>query len=87
MKAGHPHYLPVTRPLTEKAPIMKRWVEHFGDILNQPSTINNEARDELPQFTIKESLANEPTPSQTIKAIGSMSSRKEPGTDALPAEI
>ena len=67
--------------------ILKRWAEHFDDILNQPSSINDEAINRLPQVECNPLLDELPTVSETVKAIKLLSSGKAPGTDAIPAEI
>ena len=36
--------------LTDKEAILKRWAEHFNSVLNQPSSINEDAIDRLPQI-------------------------------------
>ena len=38
-----------TSLLTDMEAILKRWAEHFDDVLNRPSSINDEAINRLPQ--------------------------------------
>ena len=38
-----------TSLLTDKEAILRRWAEHFDGVLNQPSSINDEAINRLPQ--------------------------------------
>ena len=73
--------------LTDKETILKRWAEHFDSILNRPSSINDEAINRLPQVKCNPLLDERPTVSETVKAIKLLSSRKAPGSDAIPAEI
>ena len=76
-----------TSLLTGKEAILKRWAEHFDDVLNRPSSINDEAINRLPQVECNLLLDELPTVSETVKAIKLLSSGKAPGSDAIPAEI
>ena len=71
--------------LTEK--ILERWAEHFNSILNCPSTINDEAIDQLPQVPFDEMLDVVPTFEEIWKAIHLLTSGKAPGADSIPAEV
>ena len=73
--------------ITEKEKILGRWAEHFDNVLNHPSTINDEAIARLPQVPINEALDDPPTLLETQKAIRLLASGKAPGTDAIPAEV
>ena len=73
--------------LTSKEAILKRWVEHFDGVLNRPSSINDEAINRLPQVECNPLLDEQPTVSETVKAIKLLSTGKAPGSDAIPAEI
>ena len=57
-----------------------RWTEHFNKILNQPSSINDEAISisHLPQIEVNSSLAKGPTFEETEEAINLLSNRKAP---------
>ena len=74
-----------TSLLTDKEAILKRWAEHFDDVLNRPSSINDEAINRLPQVECNPLLDELPTVSETVKAIKLLSSGKAPGSDAMPA--
>ena len=76
-----------TSLLTDKEAILKRWAEHFDDVLNRPSSINDKAINRLPQVECNPLLDELPTVSETVKAIKLLSSRKAPGSEAIPAEI
>ena len=73
--------------ITDKEKILERWAEHFDNVLNRPSAINNDAIDRLPQVPIDETLDAPPTMAETQKAIRLLSSGKAPGTDSIPAEV
>ena len=73
--------------LTDKEAILKRWAEHFDGVLNQPSSINGDTINRLPQVECYPLLDEFPTVSKTKKAIKVLSSGKTPGSDAIPAEI
>ena len=73
--------------LTEKEKILDRWAEHFNNVLNRPSTINEEAINQLPQVEVNTSLSEPPTLEETAEAINLLSNGKAPGPDAIPAEV
>ncbi|KAI8479295.1 hypothetical protein Bbelb_429670, partial [Branchiostoma belcheri] len=70
-----------------KEDILKRWAEHFDNVLNRPSEINNEAIDHLPQVPIDDELAAPHTLLETQKAISQLSTGKSPGRDSISAEV
>ncbi|XP_047481686.1 uncharacterized protein LOC125034089 [Penaeus chinensis] len=72
--------------LTEKKQILDRWAEHFNQVLNRPTTINNEAIARLPQVEINRDLDNPPT-EEVRKAVKQLSCGKALGPDAIPAEV
>ena len=76
-----------TNLLTDKESILKRSAEHFDSVLNQPSSINEDAINRLPQVECNLLLDEFPTAAETVKAIKLLSSGKAPGSDAIPAEI
>ena len=73
--------------ITDKDKILHRWAEHFNNILNRPSSINDEAIDRLTQVPINEELSDPPSLSETEKTINLLSNGKSPGPDSIPAEI
>ena len=73
--------------LTDKEAILKRWAEHFDGVLNRSSSINDEAINRLPHVECNLLLDELQTVSETVKAIKLLSSGKDPGSDAIPAEI
>ena len=48
-----------TSLLTENEAILKKWAEHFDDILNWPSSVNDEAINRLPQVEYKKKHTHE----------------------------
>ena len=76
-----------TTLITDKEKILERWAEHFKNVLNCPSTVNDEAINRLPQVPTNKSLDDPPTLLETQKAICLISSGKAPGSDAIPAEV
>ena len=72
--------------LTDKDAILKRWAEHFNSVLNQPSSVNNNAINRLPQIECNVLLDEFPTVTEKRKAIQLLSSGKAPGTDAIHLE-
>ncbi|VDL89804.1 unnamed protein product [Schistocephalus solidus] len=66
---------------------MKRCVEHFRNVLNQPFTISDTAIDQQPQVETKAYLELLPSLQETIGAMQQLSCGKAPGLDAIPAEI
>ena len=72
-----------TSLLTDKDAILKRLAEHF----NQPSSINDDAINRLPQVECNLLLDEFPTVAETVKAIKLLSSGKAPGSDVIPGEI
>ena len=73
--------------LTDKEAILERWAEHFNSVLNRPSSINQDAIDRLPQIECNVLLDEFPTVTETRKAVQQLSSGKDPGADAIPAEV
>ena len=87
--AGSPPLLDSTGEhlITDKEKILERWREHFDNVLNRPSSVNEEAINRLPQVEINMSLAEVPTLDEVNKAISSLSNGKAPGADGIPAEV
>ena len=69
--------------LTDKEAILKRWAEHFNNVLNRPSSINE--NDRPPQIECNVLLDEFQTVMKTRKAVQQLSSGKAPGADAIPA--
>ena len=61
--------------------------KNFDNVLNRPSSINDDAIIRLPQVECNLLLDEFPTVSETVKAMKLLSSGNAPGSDAIPAEI
>ena len=61
--------------------------EHFDNVLNRPSSINEEAINRLPQINMNPPLALLPRLDKVNLAIACLSSGKAPGSDGIPPEI
>ena len=57
-----------------------------NNVLNCPSSINEEAIAHLPQVVINASLANSPTVEEVRRAVKSLSTSKAPGSNAIPGK-
>lgn len=73
--------------LTGKNDIMKRWSEHFNQLLNRPSQITQEVIQNMPQSPVITSLDDPPTLAEIRKAIKNLLSGKSPGPDGIPPEV
>ena len=73
--------------LTDKKNILDRWTAHFSQLLNRPSSVNEEAIKNLPQRPEISALDESPTRAETVKAINQLQSGKAPGPDGIPPEI
>ncbi|BHF70797.1 hypothetical protein SprV_0301385000 [Sparganum proliferum] len=73
--------------LTEKTQNLQRWAEHFRGVLNRLSAISDAAIDRLPQVETNADLDLPPSLQETIRAVQQLSSRKAPGSDAIPSEV
>ncbi|KAJ1119173.1 hypothetical protein NDU88_007359 [Pleurodeles waltl] len=73
--------------LTDKNAILKRWAEHFNNVLNKSSSINAKAIDRMLQVAINTSLAELPKESEVKEAIKLLSNGKAPGSDSFLAEM
>ena len=73
--------------LKDRDDILKRWTEHFSNLLNRPSEVSEAAIEEIPQLRIQEQLSDPPNLAETLKAIKQMSNGKTPGADGIPSEV
>ena len=76
-----------TTRFTDRSEILKRWAEHFNDMLNQPSTISLAALDDITQHPIIHELEARPNIVETTQAVKKLISGKAAGSDAIAAEI
>nr|VZI50606.1 unnamed protein product [Spirometra erinaceieuropaei] len=73
-------------PPTEKIRVLQQLAENFRGALNHPFTISDAAIARLPQVKTYSDLDLPSYLHKTIKAMQPPSSRKAPGSDAMPAE-
>ncbi|XP_050344603.1 uncharacterized protein LOC126769729 [Nymphalis io] len=74
--------------VTDKNSVLKRWAEHFNDVL-YPTTLsaNLSYVNSLEDFPVSEYLDNPPTFEEFVKAVKRLKNSKSPGMDQLPAEV
>eukprot|EP00745_Piridium_sociabile_P040226 TRINITY_DN767_c0_g1_i3.p1 TRINITY_DN767_c0_g1~~TRINITY_DN767_c0_g1_i3.p1 ORF type:complete len:1045 (-),score=247.16 TRINITY_DN767_c0_g1_i3:182-3316(-) len=73
--------------LTERSDIVQRWTDHFSQLLNRPSQIDQQAIQDIPQRPVIESLDDPPTLDEVTKAIKQLQPGKAPGPDGIPPEL
>ena len=71
----------------DKDDIKDCWKEHFSNLLNQPSTVDKAALEQIPQLQLHQQLADLPTLPEVKSAIKTMKSGKAAGSDGIPAEV
>ncbi|XP_066977818.1 uncharacterized protein [Macrobrachium rosenbergii] len=64
-----------------------RWEEHFTQLLNLPSTVDQTAIQHIPQEPTQGDLDLPPTKEEVRTAIKQMNCGKAPGKDGIPAEV
>jgi hypothetical protein len=70
--------------LNTKEEQLKRWAEHFNNLLNQPSPVSRAA---IPPAAEQLPLnCNRPSRAEISKAIKALKKNKAPGPDSIPAE-
>ncbi|XP_047490690.1 uncharacterized protein LOC125040189 [Penaeus chinensis] len=79
--------MPGVTLIKDKAAIRERWKEHFSQLLNRPSSVDQSVLDQIPQRPVIEEFDNVPSMEEVQKAIRQMSSGKAPGRDGIPAEV
>ena len=74
--------------LNDKESKIRRWLEHFSEVLNRKNPINPvcEMEIELPD-EIQEIDTSEPSRAEVRKAIGHLKNGKAPGIDNIQAEL
>ena len=76
-----------TKFVSEKIKIREKWTDHFEVVLNRPSSISDNAIEQLLQVAVDELLDITPTLEEVQIAIRQLSSGKAPGSDSIPAEM
>ena len=72
---------------TDKEKILKRWAEHFNNVLNRPSSINEAAIARLLQDAPNMSVLNTVKGDEVLKATKKLLNGKTPGVDGIPGEV
>ena len=67
--------------------IMLRWQEHFKDLFHNPSLIDEEVLESIPQTEIKHALDTPPNLAEVELVVKQINSRKAPGIDGIPVEM
>lgn len=62
--------------INDKEKILQRWSKHFSNLLNQKSSINDEAINRLPQVPMNDTLDDLPTVTETKQAIANFPVKK-----------
>ena len=73
--------------LTARQDILKRWGEHFKDVLNRESNVEMDMINNLPQRPMIDSLAQAPSLAEVKTSIKQLSNGKAPGEDGIPGDI
>uniref|UniRef100_A0A8D8XZ49 Craniofacial development protein 2 n=1 Tax=Cacopsylla melanoneura TaxID=428564 RepID=A0A8D8XZ49_9HEMI len=72
--------------LTNDETVLKRWAQHFEELLNEDERIPT-VRIEEEQITEEDDMENMPTRSEIQKAIQKMKNNRAPGNDNITAEL
>jgi len=67
--------------------ILRRWKEHFQQLLNRPSTVDSAAIERLEQHPMRQDLDGPPTFDELQRVLKSLSAGKAPGIDGIPGEV
>ena len=73
--------------LKQPEEIQGRWREHYSDLLNRVTEVDESVLSEIPQLPIKDFLDVPPDQEEVNKAIAQMNNGKSPGIDGIPAEV
>lgn len=67
--------------------IMGRWTEHFQDLFFNPSVVDDDAVDSIPQRELYPELDMEPSLGEVVACIKQINTGKSPGLDGIPVEL
>ncbi|KAI8440933.1 hypothetical protein MSG28_009230 [Choristoneura fumiferana] len=74
--------------VTDKDAVLKRWAEHFNEVLNPNAlSANLSYIDSLDELPVSQQLDEPPTFEEFTEAVKRLKNLKTPGMDHLPAEI
>ncbi|MEE8289810.1 MAG: reverse transcriptase family protein, partial [Nitrosomonadaceae bacterium] len=67
--------------------IQTRWVEHYSELLNRPSTVNMDVVNKIPQRPIINAMSADPSFGEVAAAVKKLNSGKAPDMNGLTAEL
>lgn len=67
--------------------ILNRWTEHFRDLFHNPSSIDENVIERLPQSCVIEQMDITPVRDEVVIALKQINTAKSPGIDGIPAEV
>ncbi len=73
--------------LTDQQEVLFRWGEHFEELLNRPSTVDEEIIDSVPARPLVNAAEIEPSLAEIVTIIKNLKNGKSPGDDGIPPEI
>ncbi|CAH1259012.1 PKD1L3 [Branchiostoma lanceolatum] len=73
--------------ITEISAILARWAEHYRQLLNRPSEVDDTILDNIPRLPVMESLDNLPTLEEVQASLNSLKYNKAAGPDEIPGEV
>lgn len=86
-KTNHPIRSKNGTLLTSTPDIKERWVEHFSELLNQPTDVDESLIDNIEQLPIEESLDLPITEDELDTALKNTKLGKSPGPDGVLPEV
>ena len=73
--------------IRDKDGILKRWAEHFNQLLNHHTTSDQHVLNEIPLLPTQEHMDLPPTLLEVREAVEGLKPRKAPGPDMVPSEL
>ena len=73
--------------LREDEKILDRWVEHFSDVLNRPSSVNNDVINSIRQREQIFEIDDPPTVAETKAAMKKLCRGKQPELGGIPPDV
>ena len=67
--------------------IQERWREHYSELLNRHSEVDESILELIQQFPVKDFLDVAPDQEEVNKAIAQINNGKSPGMDGIPVEV
>ena len=67
--------------------IMQHWQEHFKDQFHNPSSVNDNVIESIPQLETRHHLNRLPTPEKVERAVNQINTGKAPVLDGIPVEL